>query len=41
MNLKDMFIALIVIMWYRGQLFEDTKGKDVRQPLAVKLDNRK
>ena len=41
MNLKDMFIALIVIMWYRGQLFEDTKGKDVRQPLAVRLDKHK
>ena len=41
MNLKDMFIALIEIMWYRGQLFEDTKGKDVRQPLAVRLDKHK
>ena len=41
MNLKDMSIALIVIMWYRGQLFKDTKGKDVRQPMAVRLDNQK
>ena len=41
MNLKDMFIALIVIMWYCGKLFKDTKGKDIRQPLAVRLDKHK
>ena len=41
MNLKDMSIAPIVIMWCRGQLFEDTKRKDVPQPLALRLGNHK
>ena len=41
MKLRDMSIAPIAIMWYHGQPFKDTKGKDIRQPLAVRLDNQK
>lgn len=41
MKLKDMSIALIAMMWYHGQPFKDTKGKDIRQPPAVRLDNQK
>ena len=30
-----------VAMWYHDQPFKDTKGKDIRQPHAVRLDNQK